>query len=146
LRVEVLSNAKIANTPVDRDTANWLAGIGTDLADKLAAVGLIAARSSRLLGEVRRGIHRGTRRREGIDSYLAACRREPSDFLRGGGCASPVPRRPGTPARASAGYRCSRSCASTSRKRLIRRTKAKCTLCVIRVYGSERRTSICGKG
>jgi integrase len=51
LRVEALLNAKITNTPVDRDTANWLAGIGADLADKLAGVGLIAARSSRLLGE-----------------------------------------------------------------------------------------------
>lgn len=51
LRVEALLNAKITNTPVDRDTAAWLTGIGTDLADKLASVGLIAARSSRLLGE-----------------------------------------------------------------------------------------------
>jgi hypothetical protein len=51
LRVEALLNAKITNTPVDRDTATWLAGIGADLADKLAAVGLTAARSSRLLGE-----------------------------------------------------------------------------------------------
>jgi integrase len=51
LRVEALLNAKITNTPVDRDTASWLTSIGADLADKLAAVGLIAARSSRLLGE-----------------------------------------------------------------------------------------------
>jgi len=51
LRVEALLNAKITNTPVDRDTANWLAGIGADLADKLAKAGLMAARSSRLLGE-----------------------------------------------------------------------------------------------
>jgi len=51
LRVEALLNAKITNTPVDRDTAAWLAGIGADLADKLAAAGLVAARSSRLLGE-----------------------------------------------------------------------------------------------
>jgi integrase len=51
LRVEALLNAKITNTPIDRDTANWLADIGANLADKLASVGLIAARSSRLLGE-----------------------------------------------------------------------------------------------
>src|SRR5579875_3573770 len=51
LRVEALLNAKITNTPIDRDTATWLAGIGADLADKLASAGLIAARSSRLLGE-----------------------------------------------------------------------------------------------
>jgi integrase len=51
LRVEALLNSKITNTPVDRDTASWLTGIGSDLANKLAAVGLIAARSSRLLGE-----------------------------------------------------------------------------------------------
>ena len=29
LRVEALLNAKITNTPVDRDTATWLTGIGT---------------------------------------------------------------------------------------------------------------------
>jgi integrase len=51
LRVEALLNAKITNTPVDRDTATWVTGIGADLADKLAGAGLIAARSSRLLGE-----------------------------------------------------------------------------------------------
>ena len=51
LRVEALLNAKITNTPMDRDTASWLAGIGADLADKLASAGLIAVRSSRLLGE-----------------------------------------------------------------------------------------------
>ncbi len=47
LRVEALLNAKITNTPVDRDTAAWLAGIGTDLADKLASAGLIDARADR---------------------------------------------------------------------------------------------------
>jgi integrase len=51
LRVEALLNAKITNTPVDRDTAAWLTGIGADLADKLAAVGLIEERDSSTLGE-----------------------------------------------------------------------------------------------
>lgn len=51
LRVEALLNSKITNTPIDRDTASWLTGIGAELADKLARSGLIAARASRLLGE-----------------------------------------------------------------------------------------------
>ena len=44
-------NAKITNTPVDRDTANWLAGIGADLADKLAKAGLIESRDNSTLGD-----------------------------------------------------------------------------------------------
>ncbi len=51
LRVESLLNAKITNTPVDRDTANWLTGIGADLADKLASAGLTDARDSSTLGD-----------------------------------------------------------------------------------------------
>jgi integrase len=51
LRIEALLNAKITNTPVDRDTAAWLAGIGTDLAYKLAAVGLIEERDCSTLGD-----------------------------------------------------------------------------------------------
>ena len=51
LRVEALLNAKITNTPVDRDTASWLTGIGADLADKLAAVGLIEERDNSTLAD-----------------------------------------------------------------------------------------------
>jgi integrase len=51
LRIEALLNSKIMSTPPDRDTATWLTKIGTDLADRLARAGLIAARSSRLLRE-----------------------------------------------------------------------------------------------
>ncbi len=51
LRVEVLLNAKITNTPIDRDTANWLTGIGTDLADKLANAGLIESRDHSSLAD-----------------------------------------------------------------------------------------------
>ncbi len=42
--VEALLGAKIGGQPVPRDTANWLPAIGDTLRDKLAAVGLVAAR------------------------------------------------------------------------------------------------------
>jgi site-specific recombinase XerD len=51
LRVEALNAAIISKCPLDGDTARWVAEIGDDLADKLAAVGLIPRRSSSLLGE-----------------------------------------------------------------------------------------------
>src|SRR5262245_22405684 len=49
-RVEALNAALIAKGPWDTDTATWVAGIGDDLADKLAAVGLIPRRASSSLG------------------------------------------------------------------------------------------------
>ncbi len=52
LRVEHLANALLTDeTPVDPQTAAWVAGIGDDLAAKLAAVGLIPARQSAKLGD-----------------------------------------------------------------------------------------------
>jgi integrase len=51
LRVEALNASLIAKCPLDGDTAAWVAGIGDDLAAKLAAVGLIPERASTLLGE-----------------------------------------------------------------------------------------------
>ena len=39
--VEALLAAKIGGQPIPRDTAVWLAGIGSSLRDKLAAVGLV---------------------------------------------------------------------------------------------------------
>src|SRR6478609_3496698 len=39
--VEALLASKIGGQPVPRDTAVWLAGIGAQLRDRLAAVGLI---------------------------------------------------------------------------------------------------------
>ena len=44
LRVECLVAASIAGSPVDPDTARWLANIGDPLAKKLAKVGLVDAR------------------------------------------------------------------------------------------------------
>src|SRR6516164_3324360 len=49
--VEALLAAKIGGQPVPRDTAAWLAGIGTTLRDKLAAVGLVEAPKRAALGE-----------------------------------------------------------------------------------------------
>src|SRR5262249_56170571 len=51
LRVEALNAALISKCPLDGETAAWVAGIGDDLATKLAAVGLIPERASTLLGE-----------------------------------------------------------------------------------------------
>ena len=59
LRVEALLNAKITNTTVDRDTAAWLAGIGADLADKLAGSGLLEERDSSTLGDFTASYIRG---------------------------------------------------------------------------------------
>ncbi len=46
LRVERLIEARQANLPVDHETATWLAGIGDDLAGRLAAAGLVPARAA----------------------------------------------------------------------------------------------------
>src|SRR5262245_45790830 len=46
LHVERLVVAKVANLPIDQETAKWLSGIRPDLADKLAAVGLIPRRQT----------------------------------------------------------------------------------------------------
>lgn len=39
LRVEALNAALVARLPLDGETAAWVAGLGDDLAAKLAAVG-----------------------------------------------------------------------------------------------------------
>src|SRR5215217_603468 len=51
LKVETLHALSIANLPLDAETAQWVNGIGDDLAAKLAAVGLIAKRTTRAVGE-----------------------------------------------------------------------------------------------
>jgi hypothetical protein len=45
LRVEHLLSALTSNLPLDPDTGKWVAGIGDELAGKLAAVGLIPPRA-----------------------------------------------------------------------------------------------------
>jgi integrase len=45
-RIEHLNAAVAAGCSIDRETATWVAKLGDDLADKLAAVGLIAPRAS----------------------------------------------------------------------------------------------------
>jgi len=51
LKVETLAAAVALKTPLDSETLKWLSEIGDELAAKLAAVGLMRARSSRTLGE-----------------------------------------------------------------------------------------------
>ncbi|MFO0881140.1 MAG: tyrosine-type recombinase/integrase [Gemmataceae bacterium] len=50
VKVEALAAALMLNHPIDRETAAWVAGIGDDLAEKLAAAGLIPPRASSTLG------------------------------------------------------------------------------------------------
>lgn len=45
LRVESLLAAKIQNAPIDRDTARWLSGVGSELHERLATVGLVEPRA-----------------------------------------------------------------------------------------------------
>ena len=49
-KVENLSAAAVSNTPIDNETAAWLAKIADDLHAKLASVGLIAPRQTAQLG------------------------------------------------------------------------------------------------
>ncbi|MBA4062993.1 MAG: hypothetical protein C0501_04660 [Isosphaera sp.] len=49
LKVEHLNSITVAKLPMDTETSQWVAGIGDDLAAKLAAVGLVPARESRTL-------------------------------------------------------------------------------------------------
>ena len=50
VRIETLNALAVARLPMDADTAAWAAGIGDELAAKLAAVGLIPERRSQALG------------------------------------------------------------------------------------------------
>lgn len=51
VKLEALNAATISKCPLDNETAAWVAGIGDDLAAKLAAVGLTPDRASAKLGE-----------------------------------------------------------------------------------------------
>src|SRR5262245_54428554 len=44
LKVEAILAAKLAGMPLDAETARWVSSIGDELADRLAAVGLIPPR------------------------------------------------------------------------------------------------------
>jgi integrase len=82
LRVEALNAALISMCPLDGDTAAWVAGIGDDLAAKLAAVGLIPERASALLGEFLDGyIKRRTDIKPRTRINLEACRARLVEFF-----------------------------------------------------------------
>jgi integrase len=51
VKVEQLNAAAIASLPQDAETARWVAGIGDELAGRLAAVGLIPRRRTATLGQ-----------------------------------------------------------------------------------------------
>ena len=50
VRVEALLASSITGQPVEPETAHWVAGVGDDLHDKLARVGLIEPRATATLG------------------------------------------------------------------------------------------------
>ena len=50
LRVEHLHAATVFGSPMDPDTAAWLAGVGDELHGRLSAVGLVTPRRSATLG------------------------------------------------------------------------------------------------
>lgn len=50
VKVEALNAAAVSDLPIDSETAAWVARLGDELAEKLPAVGLIAARASMALG------------------------------------------------------------------------------------------------
>ena len=51
VKVEQLAATSMAGLPPDRDTSAWLTKIGDDLADKLAAAGLIPHRRTTTVGQ-----------------------------------------------------------------------------------------------
>src|SRR5262249_26612577 len=51
VKVEHLVAAAASNCSIDRETATWLAQIGDDLAEKLAAAGLVPKRAAARLAE-----------------------------------------------------------------------------------------------
>jgi integrase len=82
LRIEALLAAKLANSSIDRDTSAWLGGISDDLADKLAAVGLIEVRDSSTLADFTASyIRRRTDIKPRTRINLEQCRKRLIDFF-----------------------------------------------------------------
>jgi hypothetical protein len=82
LKVEALSVAAVSGMPIDNDTAQWVAKVGDDLAEKLAAVGLVAARKVATLDAFLRAYiadKTDAKRRTVVN--LDACRRRLVEFL-----------------------------------------------------------------
>ena len=82
VRVEDLAAAVTGNLAVTHETAAWLAGIGDDLAAKLAAVGLTPGRASAKLGEfLDRYIAGRTDVKEASRVCMSQAKRRLLDFL-----------------------------------------------------------------
>ena len=82
-KIEALNAAACSNTPIDRETAAWLAGIGDDLHAKLAAVGLVTPRQAARLGEFLDAFidnRRSSAAPSTITNMLAAARRLTKHF------------------------------------------------------------------
>ena len=56
VKVEALITAMAANQPVDAETAKWVSGLETAMANKLAGVGLAPKRRERDVGRTSQGI------------------------------------------------------------------------------------------
>ena len=83
-RIEILNSAKISGQPLDTATSKWVVGIGNDLADKLAAAGLIEKRVSAALGDFVATFIEGKQRADSAESTICNFRqleRSLVDFL-----------------------------------------------------------------
>ena len=80
--IEELVSAKAAGSAIDRRTANWLADIGQNVHDKLAAVGLIEQRVSANLGDFIAGyIARRSDVAPGTTMNFGTCERNLVEFF-----------------------------------------------------------------
>jgi integrase len=64
-KVEALLSAKVGNFAIDRETAEWVSGIGQELADRLAKAGLISPRKSHDVRTLQQLIDRVAQLKEG---------------------------------------------------------------------------------
>jgi integrase len=84
LKVESLNALAINHLPMDANTAAWVAGIGNDLAAKLAAVGLIPERQSAKLGKFLEDyiVRRGSDSKGGTVTNLVTVRNDVVNFFK----------------------------------------------------------------
>lgn len=84
LKVESLNALHINNLPMDASTAAWVAGIGDDLAAKLATVGLLSPRQSAKLGTFLEDyiVRRGADSKGGTVTNLVTVRNDVVNFFK----------------------------------------------------------------
>lgn len=102
VKVEQLAAAVASGFPLDGETSQWLVRIGDDLADKLAAVGLIPRRGAARLEEFIDGyVSRRTDLKEWTTTSLRVAAKRITEFF--AAAARWPPSRPRTPTSSSSG-------------------------------------------